>query len=104
MKRVTVLYGIDESSEKEVSIKGSKYANEALNRLGYKVKMLEFSDRFIYDIADDKPDVVFNMTHGKIGEDGTIQAVLNLLKIPYTHSGHLASTIAMDKTMSLCMF
>ena len=97
-KKVMVLMG-GFSSEKEVSIKSGKGVVKALKNKGYNVIKHTLNDtkKFIASLNRHKPDVVFNALHGNWGEDGTIPALLDLLQIPYTHSGMLASSIGMDK-------
>ena len=99
MKRVTVLMG-GLSAEREVSLASGVNCAAALKEAGYAVETLDAGADLATVIAQlkaQKPDVVFNALHGRFGEDGNIQGVLNLLKIPYTHSGVLASALAMDK-------
>jgi D-alanine-D-alanine ligase len=101
MKRVAVLMG-GASPEREVSLNSGKACATALREAGYAVT--EFDMR--RDVAallkalDPVPDVVFNALHGRYGEDGTVQGILELLGIPYTHSGVLASALAMDKPIA----
>lgn len=95
-KHVAVLMG-GMSSEREVSRVSGKGVTEALERLGYRVTAVDV-DRDIASVLNElKPDVVFNALHGTYGEDGCIQGLLEILGIPYTHSGVAASAIAMDK-------
>ena len=95
-KHVAVLLG-GWSSEREVSLSSGKACADALEGAGYKVTRIDV-DRSIAGVLDDlRPDVAFNALHGPFGEDGTIQGVLEILNIPYTHSGVLASALAMDK-------
>lgn len=106
MKKVTVLLG-GVSAEREVSLNSGRNCAEALKEAGYVVSLLDPAMEFaalIETLRAQKPDVVFNALHGRIGEDGHIQAILNLLKIPYTHSGLLASAIAMDKPLMKDVF
>jgi len=72
--------------------------------LGFDVTSLDAKDDFIEKLIKNKPDKVFNALHGKFGEDGSIQGLLEHLKIPYTHSGILSSAIAMDKLTSKKIF
>ncbi len=106
MKRVTVLMaGL--SAEREVSQASGANCASALKEAGYAVETLDAGTdlgTLIAQLQQQKPDVVFNALHGRYGEDGNIQGVLNLLKIPYTHSGLMASAIAMDKTMAKRLF
>jgi D-alanine-D-alanine ligase len=100
MKRVTVLMG-GLSAEREVSLASGANCAAALKEAGYTVETLDAGVELgavIAQLTAQRPDVVFNALHGRFGEDGNIQGVLNLLKIPYTHSGLMASALAMDKT------
>lgn len=97
-KKVMILMG-GFSSEREVSLNGGKNVAKALKNKGYKVIEHDLTDtwQLIHDIEKEKPDVIFNALHGNWGEDGTISAMLDLLQIPYTHSGMLPSAIGMNK-------
>jgi D-alanine-D-alanine ligase len=95
-KHVAVLLG-GFSSERPVSLSSGKACADALEAEGYKVTRVDVERDVSSRLADLKPDVVFNALHGPFGEDGTIQGVLEYLQIPYTHSGVLASALAMDK-------
>jgi len=100
-KRVTVLLG-GWSAEREVSLVSGRGVADALASRGHIVTELD-PPRDLTGIAhglSHKPDAVFNALHGTGGEDGTIQAVLDILGIPYTHSGMRASAVAMDKPMA----
>src|ERR1700756_666479 len=88
------------SSEREVSLVSGRECADALERLGAKVTRLDAGRDVAEVLAETKPDVVFNALHGAWGEDGCVQGVLETLAIPYTHSGVLASALAMDKTKS----
>ena len=97
-KRVLVLMG-GWSAEREVSLSSGTEVARALIERGYRVDTLDVTrdvGRLMAALSP-KPDVVFNALHGKGGEDGTIQGLLDLMEIPYTHSGVLASALAMDK-------
>lgn len=85
------------SSERDVSLQSGKNCIRALKENNFKVTPLDFNESSILDLINLKPDVCFNSLHGAYGEDGNIQGLLNILKIPYTHSGVLASAIAMNK-------
>ena len=88
------------SSEREVSFSSGKGVIEALRKGGYEVKGIDLTkdiNAFIQELEIFKPDVVFNALHGRYGEDGSVQGLLNLLDIPYTHSGVLASAVGMNK-------
>ena len=81
------------SSEREVSLQSGKSIAAALKNKGYEVHTHDLTDtqKLIKALNTHKPDVVFNALHGNWGEDGTIPALLDLLQIPYTHSGMTAS-------------
>ncbi|MFP1633536.1 D-alanine--D-alanine ligase [Zhengella sp. ZM62] len=98
-KRVAVLMG-GFSSERPVSLASGKACADALEAEGYLVTRIDVDRNVALVLADLRPDVVFNALHGPFGEDGTIQGVLEYLQIPYTHSGVLASALAMDKDKS----
>lgn len=104
-KNVTVLMG-GYSSERDISLITGKACAEALRDIGYQVKSVDVSSdlsRLLQQLQP-KPDVVFNALHGKFGEDGRIQGILDILQIPYTHSGMLASALAMNKAMARFIF
>ncbi len=102
-QHVSVLMG-GWSTEREVSLASGKAVSQALVALGYKVTSLDVQPNIAEQLVLAKPDVVFNALHGRWGEDGCIQGVLECLKIPYTHSGVLASALAMDKPMAKKVF
>lgn len=102
-KHIAVLMG-GWSSEREVSLASGKGVSEALTRLGYKVTPVDVGHDVAAVLAKLRPDVAFNALHGRFGEDGCIQGVLEVLEIPYTHSGVMASAVAMDKQMSKLVF
>ncbi len=85
------------SSEREVSLSSGKECGAALERLGAKVTYVDAGRDLAQVLTALKPDVVFNALHGEWGEDGCVQGILETLKVPYTHSGVLASALAMDK-------
>ena len=95
-KHVAVLYG-GFSSERPVSLASGKPCAAALEAGGYRVTLVDVDRNVASVLAELKPDVAFNALHGPYGEDGTIQGVLEYLQIPYTHSGVLASALAMNK-------
>jgi D-alanine-D-alanine ligase len=105
MKHVAVLYG-GISAEREVSLSSGRQVIEALGAAGYAVQPVEVGHDLAAVLAalDPKPDAVFNALHGRFGEDGVIQGVLDWLGIPYTHSGARASALAMDKQASRAVF
>jgi D-alanine-D-alanine ligase len=105
MKRVAVLMG-GISAEREVSLASGRQVVGALEAGGFAVTPIEVGADLGALIAalDPAPDVVFNALHGRFGEDGTIQGVLDYLAIPYTHSGVRASSLAMDKAAAKAVF
>jgi len=88
------------SSEREVSLVSGKACGDALERLGAKVSRIDAGRDLAQVLADLRPDVCFNALHGEWGEDGCVQGILETLAIPYSHSGVLASALAMDKAKS----
>ncbi|MEZ2132302.1 MULTISPECIES: D-alanine--D-alanine ligase [unclassified Sinorhizobium] len=96
-KHVAVLMG-GFSSERPVSLSSGKACADALEAEGFKVTRVDVGRDVSARLAELRPDVVFNALHGPYGEDGTIQGILEYLQIPYTHSGVLASALAMDKS------
>lgn len=102
-KLVLVLMG-GWNSENEISMRSGESVYNALIKLGYNAKKLNFTHNISNDLTSIKPDIVFNALHGQYGEDGRIQGLLDIMEIPYTHSGLLASAICMDKvlTRKLC--
>ncbi len=96
MTHVAVLMG-GWSAEREVSLDSGKACVQALERCGYQVTAVDVERNIASVLETLRPDVCFNALHGRYGEDGLIQGVLEILAIPYTHSGVLASSLAMDK-------
>jgi len=96
---VAVLYG-GWSSEREVSLRSGEACARALERRGYRVSRVDVGRDIASVLAALKPDAVLVMLHGRPGEDGTIQGVLETLGIPYSHSGVLASALAMQKDVA----
>ncbi len=104
MARVVVLLG-GLSPERPVSLVSGRDCAAALKRLSHDVTEIDpQNEGWIAELKDTKPDAVFNALHGEWGEDGRTQAVLDYLKLPYTHSGVLASALAMDKDKSKAVF
>jgi D-alanine-D-alanine ligase len=99
MKHVAVLMG-GWSAERPVSLNSGRGCAEALESVGYRVSRIDVGRDIADVLAKLKPDVAFNALHGRVGEDGTIQGVLEVLRIPYTHSGVLASALAMEKDLA----
>lgn len=102
-KKVAVLYG-GRSSEREVSLKTGKGCAEALASRGYPVTLIDVDLDVATRIRDAKIDVAFVALHGRFGEDGCIQGLLESMGIPYTGSGVLASALCMDKVFSKLLF
>ncbi len=98
-KHIAVLMG-GWNSEREVSLRSGEAAYQALISLGYKATKIDFSRNVAKDLDAVKPDIVFNALHGQFGEDGAIQGLLDILNIPYTHSGIMASAICLDKVLT----
>jgi D-alanine-D-alanine ligase len=105
MTRVAVLYG-GISAERDVSLSSGRQVIAALHARGFDVLPIEVTPDLGAVIAalEPKPDAVFNALHGRFGEDGAIQGVLDWLEIPYTHSGVRASALAMDKAAARAVF
>ncbi|MBE0554209.1 MAG: D-alanine--D-alanine ligase [Rhodobacteraceae bacterium] len=94
--RVAVLMG-GLSAEREVSLSSGRECAKALRVAGYEVIEVDCGPDLPLRLTEIKPDVCFNALHGRWGEDGCVQGLLEWLRIPYTHSGVLASSLAMDK-------
>lgn len=106
MKKVAVLAG-GCSAEREVSLSSGAGVMKALKDAGYDAFQVDIGHDvapFIDTMRKEKPDVVFNALHGMYGEDGCVQGLLDLMQIPYTHSGRLASALAMDKVRAKEIF
>ena len=104
MKKKILIISGGISKERLISLDtGVQVANE-LKKNGYKVKISEPNNNLKKNISQFKPAVIFNALHGQFGEDGYIQTILESFKIPYTHSGVIASSIAMDKEISKKIF
>jgi D-alanine-D-alanine ligase len=98
-KHVAVLLG-GWSAERDVSLRSGKACADALERRGYRVTRVDVARDIATVLAQLKPDVALNMLHGRPGEDGLLQGVLEILQIPYSHSGVLASAVAMNKQIA----
>jgi D-alanine-D-alanine ligase len=105
VKQIAVLMG-GWSSEREVSLVTGEAVAGALRQLGHDVSTIDVTPDLVALIQalTPKPDVVFNALHGPFGEDGTIQGLLDTLRIPYTHSGRRASSLAIDKPVAKRLF
>jgi len=102
-KKILILAG-GFSKEKEISIKTAQAVNKELKKKNYLTKVCEPNGNLVNNIKKFKPDVVFNALHGRYGEDGYIQTLLESERVKYTHSGPLASSIAIDKESSKKIF
>jgi D-alanine-D-alanine ligase len=102
-KHVAVLMG-GWSAEREVSLRSGATCAAALDRLGYRVTQIDVARDIAAVLTELKPDVALNVLHGRPGEDGTLQGVLEILGVPYTHSGVLASALAMQKDVAKEVF
>jgi D-alanine-D-alanine ligase len=104
-QKIAVLMG-GISAEREVSLDSGRQCAQALRDAGYDTREIDVTADIaaILEALIPRPDAVFNALHGRAGEDGNIQGLLNLLEIPYTHSGLLASALAMDKAVARTMF
>ena len=104
MKKKILIISGGISKERLISLDtGQQVANE-LKKNGYRIKITEPDNNLEKNIKFFKPNVIFNALHGQFGEDGYIQTILERFKIPYTHSGVIASSIAMDKEISKKIF
>jgi D-alanine-D-alanine ligase len=101
--RICVLKG-GLSAEREVSLSSGHECAKALRVAGYEVIELDARGDVVPRLIEIAPDIIFNALHGRYGEDGCIQGILEWLRIPYTHSGVLASALAMDKARSKAAF
>ena len=102
-KKILILSG-GISKERLISLDTGKQVAKELIKNGYKVLISEPDKDLSKNIISFKPDTIFNALHGQFGEDGYIQTILENKKIPYTHSGIIASSIAMDKEISKKIF
>ncbi len=92
------------SAEREVSLVSGQAAVEALRARGWRVSAIDVGRDLPARLAELRPDVVYNALHGRYGEDGTVQGLLEIMGIPYSHSGVLASSLAMNKAMAKRLF
>ena len=104
MKRILILAG-GYSKEREISLKTAYSVVLELSKFkNYKIKIFEPDGNFVFSLRKFKPDIVLNLLHGRYGEDGYIQAILETEKVKYTHSGVLSSSLAIDKDISKKLF
>jgi len=101
-KHVAVLMG-GWSAEREVSLRSGKACADALEKQSYRITRIDVGRDIANVLAMLKPDVALNVLHGRPGEDGTLQGILEIQSIPYTHSGVLASALAMEKDLAKTM-
>jgi D-alanine-D-alanine ligase len=92
------------SAERDVSLRSGRACAEALVRLGYRVTNIDVTPQIADALTTAKPDVALNVLHGRPGEDGTLQGILEILGIPYSHSGVMASAVAMRKDFAKTLF
>jgi len=102
-KRVAVLMG-GSSLERDVSLRSGRRIARALRELGYEVSEHDVDSELVADLKAARPDLVYIALHGKYGEDGTIQEILEILEIPYTGPGVFASTMGFNKVLSKEIF
>jgi D-alanine-D-alanine ligase len=102
-KHVAVLMG-GWSAEREISLRSGKACADAAERAGYRVSRLDVDRDVAARLRELKPDVALNVLHGRPGEDGTLQGLLEILGLPYSHSGVLASALAMQKDIAKTVF
>ena len=102
-KKILILSG-GISKERLISLDTGFQVAKELKKNGYKIKISEPDNNLAKNIKEFKPSVIFNALHGQFGEDGYIQTILEQYQIPYTHSGAIASSIAMDKEISKKIF
>ena len=88
------------SAEREVSLSSGKGVADALESRGHRVTRIDMGRDVAQRLADAKPDLVFNALHGTPGEDGSIQGLMDIMGLRYTHSGLATSVIAIDKVLT----
>src|SRR6187200_3361046 len=98
-KHVAVLMG-GWSAEREVSLNSGKACADAAERKGYRVSRIDVARDIATVLSELKPDVALNVLHGRPGEDGTLQGMLEVIGIPYSHSGVMSSALAMQKDVA----
>ena len=102
-KHVAMLMG-GWSAEREISLLSGKACADAAERMGYRVTRIDVGRDIASVLATVKPDAACNVLHGRPGEDGTLQGILEVMAIPYTHSGVMASAVAMQKDVAKTLF
>src|SRR5262252_7541196 len=98
-KHVAVLMG-GWSAERDVSMRSGRACADALERQGFRVSRVDVGRDIATLLKTLKPDAALNVLHGRPGEDGTLQGILEILGIPYSHSGVLSSALAMEKNLA----
>ena len=104
MKKKILIISGGISKEREISLQTGNQVAYELKKNGYKIKICEPNHNLFNEIKKFKPKIIFNALHGQFGEDGYIQSILEIIGIPYTHSGVIASAKAMDKEISKKIF
>ena len=104
MKKKILIISGGISKERLISLDTGSQVSKELKKNGYKVLISEPDNNLSKNVKKFQPDIIFNALHGQFGEDGYIQTILERFKIPYTHSGVVASSIAMDKEISKKIF
>src|SRR5438445_2011081 len=102
-KHVAVLMG-GWSAEREISLRSGRACANAAERVGFRVTRVDVGRDIANVLTTLKPDVALNVLHGRPGEDGTLQGILEVLGVPYSHSGVLASSLAMQKDVAKVVF
>ena len=105
MKKKILLVAGGYSNEREISLKTANSVYQELKKnKNYIISLIEPNGEFVKNLRKFKPNIVFNLLHGRYGEDGYIQSILESEKVKYTHSGVLSSSIAIDKELSKKIF
>ena len=104
MKKKILIISGGISKERSVSLDTGKQVAKELSKNNYSIKIAEPDFKLLEEIKNFKPNIIFNALHGQFGEDGYIQTILETTGIPYTHSGVIPSSIAMDKELSKKIF
>ena len=104
MKKKILIISGGYSKERAISLDTGRQVAKELKKNGYNVKICEPNHKLFFYTKTFKPDIIFNALHGQFGEDGYIQSILESIRIPYTHSGVIASAKAMDKEISKKIF
>ena len=104
MKKKILIISGGISKERSISIDTGLQVAKELKKNNYQIKISEPDNSLKKTISKFKPNIIFNALHGQFGEDGYIQTILEGFKIPYTHSGVIASSLAMDKAISKKIF